>query len=55
MALPAWLALTVQLPTANSVSAVLLTVQIPGVVVMKATAKPAVEVAVSAAGVLPRV
>lgn len=53
--MPAWLALSVQSPTLSSVRAVPLTVQTVGVLEPSVTGKPDVELATSAAGVLPRV
>ena len=55
MPLPAWLALTVQVPAATSVSVLPLTVQTLGVVDVKDTVRPDVEVAASAAGAVRRV
>ena len=51
LALPAWLALTEQVPTLTRVRAVLLTVQIAGVVDANETVRPDVEVAVKVSGV----
>ena len=53
--MPAWLAVTLQVPTASSVSVLPLTVQTAGVVEANATASPELDVATSAAGALPRV
>ena len=47
--------MTVQFPTDTKLSVVPLTVQTLGVVVKKPTTKPDVDVAVSAAGVVPSV
>ncbi len=55
LALPAWLADTVQDPAATRVSAVPLIVQMAGVVEARVTGKPELDVATSAAGVLPKV
>lgn len=55
MLLPSWPALSVQLPTLSSVKVLPLTVQTAGVLELKVTGKPDVELATSAAGVLPRV
>lgn len=55
LALPAWLADTVQEPAATRVSVVPLTVQTPGVVDARVTGKPELAVATRAAGVLPKV
>ena len=55
MTLPDWLALTVQPPTATSVSVLPLTVQTLGVVEEKLTAKPELALAASAGGAVPRV
>lgn len=53
--LPAWLAVTLQLPTLMRLSTVPLTVQTVGVVELKLTARPEVAVATRAAGCTPRV
>ncbi|MDP3820015.1 MAG: hypothetical protein Q8R33_00935 [Burkholderiales bacterium] len=53
--LPDWLAATVQLPTATSVSVLPLTVQTLGVVDANDTARPDEAVAASAGGAVPRV
>ena len=53
--LPAWLALTVQVPTAASVSVEPLTVHTPGVADANNTVRPDVELATSAGGAVPRV
>ena len=53
--LPAWLAVTVQVPTATSVSVVPLTVQTPVVVDAKLTTKPELALAARGAGAVPRV
>ena len=55
MLLPAWLAATLQLPTASSVRVVPLAVQTPDVVDANATASPDVDVAASGAGTTPKV
>ena len=55
MALPTWLAATVQVPTATSVNAVPLTVQTPAVVDANATGRPEVELATKGPGGVPRV
>ena len=55
LALPAWLAARVQLPADTSVSVVPLTVQTAGVLDVKVTAKPALDVATSAGAGVPRV
>lgn len=55
LALPAWLALTVQLPTPTNVRVVPLTVQTPGVVEVNVTAKPELALALKAAGATPKV
>lgn len=54
LALPAWLALTVQLPTPTSVKVVPLTVQTLAVVDANVTASPELALALKAAGVLPK-
>lgn len=53
LALPDWLALTVQLPTLTKVSVVPLTVQTAGVVDANVIARPELAVALKAAGVTP--
>lgn len=53
MALPAWLAATVQVPAVNNVSVVPLVAHTLGVVESKATLRPDVDVATKAAGVVP--
>ena len=53
--LPAWVAVTVQVPRASSASAVPLTVQTAGVLDSNATAKLEVAVATSAPGAVPSV
>ena len=53
--LPAWLASTMQVPTATSVSVVPLTVQVLGVVDARLTARPELALADSGAGAVPRV
>ena len=53
--LPAWLAVTEQLPALTKVTVVPLTVQTLGVVEAKATARPEVDVADKAAGTWPQV
>ena len=55
MALPAWLALMVQVPGATRVSVLPLTVQMPVVVEVKLTARPELAVAASAGGAVPTV
>lgn len=55
LGLPAWLALTVQLPTLTSVSVLPLTVQTAGVVDAKVTARPELAVALKAGGAMPKV
>ena len=55
MAFPAWLATSVQVPAATSVKVLPLTVQTPGVLDAKLTASAEVELATSAAGVVPSV
>lgn len=54
MAVPGWLATTVQVPAVSNVSVVPLAAHTLGVVDAKATARPDVEVAIKAAGVVPR-
>ena len=54
-ALPAWLAVTLQVPADTSVSALPLTPQTAGVAEARLTARPELAVAVKAAGALPRV
>ena len=53
--MPAWLAVTVHVPTATSTSVLPLTVQTPGVAEANDTARPDVALATSAAGAVPRV
>ena len=53
--MPAWLAATLQLPTAINVRVVPLTVQTLDVVDANATARPDVDVAASGAGTTPKV
>lgn len=53
--MPAWLALTVQVPTATKVSVLPLTVQTLGVAGANNTGRPDVELATSAGGAVPRV
>ena len=53
MALPGWLATTVQVPAVSSVSVVPLAVQKLGVVEAKDTTRPDDEVATKAAGATP--
>ncbi|MDP3820014.1 MAG: hypothetical protein Q8R33_00930 [Burkholderiales bacterium] len=53
-ALPAWLALTVQVPAPASVSVVPLTVHTLAVVDAKDTARPELDVATSASGAVPK-
>jgi hypothetical protein len=55
LALPAWLAATVQVPTATKVSVLPLTVHTPKVVDAKETGKPELAVATSGAGGVPSV
>jgi len=55
LALPAWLAETVQVPADTSVKVVPLTVHTPAVVLAKDTAKLEEAVAVRAGGATPRV
>lgn len=54
-ALPGWVAVMLQLPAANSVSVLPLTVQTTGVVDVNDTARPEVALATSAGGAVPRV
>ena len=53
--LPPWVAVTVHVPTATSVSAVPLTVQTLCVVELKLTGKPELALAARGAGAVPRV
>ena len=53
--LPAWLALTLQVPTETSVSVVPLTLQTLAVVEANDTGRPDVALAASAGGAVPRV
>lgn len=53
--LPAWLALTVQVPLLSSDKTVPLTVHTAGVLLVKVTTSPELALATSAGGVLPRV
>ena len=55
MALPTWLAARVQVPALTRLRALPLTLQTAGVTAWKATAKPELAVALSAAGVVPSV
>ena len=55
LALPAWLASRLQVPTATRVSVVPLTVQTPAVVEASATARPALELATRAGAAVPSV
>ena len=55
MALPAWLALMVQVPAATSVSVLPLTVQTLGVVEAKLTGRFELAVATNAGGAVPKV
>ena len=55
MALPAWLALMVQVPAANSVRVLPLTVHMPVVVEVKLTGRFELATAVSGGGVMPKV
>ena len=54
-ALPAWLAVTVQVPAASRLKLLPLTLHTAGVAETSVTARPELAVATSAAGVLPRV
>ena len=55
MVLPAWLAVTPQLPAVTNVSVLLVTLHTTGVVEVIVTGKPDVAVAFRAAGVAPKV
>ncbi|MDZ7592898.1 MAG: hypothetical protein U5L05_19940 [Rubrivivax sp.] len=55
MASPAWLALTVQLPTATRVNVVSLTVQMAGAVELNYTGRPELAVADKVGGAVPSV
>lgn len=53
--LPTWLASTLQVPAATSVSVLPLAVQTPGLVDAKLTARPELALATSASGAPPKV